>query len=332
MRMPRWGRVWPPTNVAPKLLALVAAIGVWFFATAEQRESVERGVTVPLEVRGVSGRSYSGVPPTVRVTVRGPRGPVTNLSGRDVTAAIDLSEQPEGDFVATVTATAPGSLVVVGSDPPRVSGLLEDQVSREFPVTVSMVFSPEASVLARYVSTPEEVTVLGVQGAVNSVATVVTAPVALEPGGSTQVPLVALDGAGAVVPDVLFAPGTVNLRRVDRQNLPVRTLPVQLNTPPPDLEVVFGLVQPSAARVLGGEGLSVLPLEVNYRAGTYTTPGTPQLPPGAVLLDEIAVSLEVRPRPTPPAPPAAPAPQPTAPAVVLQPPEGEPTPTVPAGE
>lgn len=317
-----WDGVWPPKNVAPKLLSLVAALGVWFFATAEQRENIERGVTVPLEVRGVSGRSYSGVPPTVRVTVRGPRGPVTNLSGRDVTAAIDLSEQPEGDFVATVTATAPGSLVVVASDPARVSGLLEDQVSREFPVTVSMVATPEAGVLARYVSTPEAVTVLGVQGAVNSVTTVVTAPVALEPGGSTQVPLVALDSAGAVVTDVLFSPVTVNLRRVDRQDLPVRTVPVQLSAPPPELEVVFALVQPSAVRVLGGEGLSALPLELNYRPGTYTTPGTPQLPPGTVLLDEIAVSLEVRARPTPPPPTGEGAAG--APAVVLQPPEGEP--------
>nr|WP_256488266.1 CdaR family protein [Deinococcus sp. HSC-46F16] len=291
-------------NLLPKLLALGVALTLWFVATTDRRANVEQGYDVPVTVsdttaeRGAGERAVRDLnPPTVRVYLTGRPERLRELRGDSIEAVVDVTGVPEGSFTRPVTVQAPTGTILQRQVPERVQGFVDALVTRTLEVTLSVANPPENS-LPRYEVAPAQATVSGPGRVVATVARVVNAPVSLGPGETREAPLIALGGRGEPVAGLTLTPATVTVRRVDSGEVPVKTLPVVLEDPPPGLRVTALSVQPSGVRVVADPALLArlreIEGEVPYRVGSYTAPVTLRLPAGAQALEEIRVRLTVQ--------------------------------------
>ncbi|GGS00524.1 CdaR family protein [Deinococcus sedimenti] len=289
-------------NLLLKLLALAVSVTLWLVATADRRANVEQGFDVPVAVRDTTGngeekRATSNLnPASVRVILSGRPERLRDLQPDSIEAVVDVTDAPEGSFTRVVTVTAPGGTTLQRVTPTRVQGFVDTQVARTLPVTLSVTSPPDSS-LPRYQVTPAEATVTGAGQVVVTVARLVTSPVALNANAEREVPLVALDAAGQPVTAVTMRPSTVTVRRLDTGELPVKTLRVVLNDPPPGLEVTSVSVQPGTVRVVASPELlgrlREVAGQVTYREGTYTSPVRLTIPAGAQALETVSVRLTV---------------------------------------
>ncbi|WP_104989583.1 YbbR-like domain-containing protein [Deinococcus sp. NW-56] len=304
----RWtpGRLWRRLlhNLLPKLLALGVALTLWFVATTDRRANVEQGYDVPVTVsdttaeRGAGERAVRDLnPPTVRVYLTGRPERLRELRGDSIEAVVDVTGVPEGSFTRPVTVQAPTGTALQRQVPERVQGFVDALVTRTLGVTLGVANPPENS-LPRYEVTPAQATVSGPGRVVATVARVVNAPVSPGPGETREAALIALDGRGEPVAGLTLTPASVTVRRVDSGEVPVKTLPVVLEDPPPGLRVTALSVQPTGVRVVADPELLArlreVPGRVPYRVGSYTAPVTLRLPAGAQALEEVQVRLTVQ--------------------------------------
>ncbi|WP_309571310.1 CdaR family protein [Deinococcus sp.] len=313
----RWTQpryMWTRTvhNLGPKLLSLMIALTLWFLATSTRRANVEQGFDVPVTVRDTTGgrgegtRAFSDLNPgTVRVTLSGRPDRLRELRPESIEAIVDVTGQPEGSFNRPVTVTAPSGTSVTRRTPDRVQGFVDTQVVRTLPVTLG-VASPTDNSLPRYVVTPTDATVRGPGRVVTTVQRLVTSPALVPAGSERETRLIALNEAGDPVDGVVVKPDTVTVRRLDTGVLPIKTLRVVLNDPPPTLKVVSASVQPSTVRVVAAPELLGRLREVSgrteYHVGTYTAPVSLTVPAGGQALDTVTVSLTVEPAQAPATP------------------------------
>ncbi|GAA5514275.1 hypothetical protein Dcar01_03030 [Deinococcus carri] len=298
-------------NLPVKLLALVVAVVLWFVATADRRANVEQGYDVPVTVsdttggRGVGTRAVSDLTPgTVRVTLSGRPERLRELSGDDIEAVVDVTGVPEGSFTRPVAVQAPRGTALRRQTPERVQGFVDTLLTRTLPVALS-VATPSETSIPRYAVTPSEAAVSGPGRLVTTVQRLVSSPVSLAPGEDRETPLIALNARGEPVRGVTTTPTTVTVRRLDTGELPVKSVPVVLNDPPPGLRVTAVSVQPGNVRVVAAPELLArlreIPGTVTYREGTSTLPVTLRLPAGAQALEQVNVRLTVE-RRTPASP------------------------------
>ncbi|MDL2344266.1 CdaR family protein [Deinococcus sp. MIMF12] len=304
----RWspGRLWRRFlhNLLPKLLALGTALTLWFVATTDRRANVEQAYDVPVTVsdttaeRGAGERAVRDLnPPTVRVYLSGRPERLRELRGDSIEAVVDVTGVPEGSFTRPVRVQAPTGTALQRLVPERVQGFVDALVTRTLGVTLSVANPPENS-LPRYEVTPAQVIVSGPGRVVATAARVVNAPVSPGPGETREAALIALDERGEPVAGLTLTPASVTVRRVDRGEVPVKTLPVVLGDPPPGLRVTALSVQPAGVRVVADPELLArlreIPGRVPYRVGSYSAPVTLQLPAGAQALEQVSVRLTVQ--------------------------------------
>ena len=298
--------VWRRTlhNWPQKILALLAALGLWFLATADRRATVDRSFTTELRVLGDGARgagdnkrSASGLPQNVRVTLSGPRDDLLGLTGDDIEASINVADLPEGSFQVPIRVRAPSGFRVVRYSPTVASGFVDAETTRTLNVQLAVTNLPERA-LPRYDVTPRAVQVTGPERLVNSVVTLSTVPVSLPRGASAEVRLLALSGLGQPVPDVRLNPATVSVERTDQSDLPLKVLSVQLSGAPDGFEVISAEISPPRVRVIADPatltGLAGVVARVPYREGNYSVQANLELPSGARSLDPVTVTLDVR--------------------------------------
>lgn len=288
-------------NLGPKLLALAAAVVLWFISTGDQRANVQQSYDVPITVRDMTGgaerRAVSGLSPdTVRVTLTGRPERLRELRSSNVEAVLDVTGVPEGSFNRPVIILPPSDTTLSKTVPERVQGFMDTQLTRTLAVTLG-VADPAENSLPRYVLTPEKVDISGSGRILGQVKRIVTSPAALAPGEETELPLLALSEAGNVVDDVEIRPSLVSVRRVDTGELPVKTLNVTLAPPPAGLRVTSAMLQPSSVRVIGAPELLARLRDVSgqvvYRPGSYSAQVRLKLPGGAQALDNVEATLQV---------------------------------------
>ena len=289
---------------AAKLLALLAASLLWFFASEDRRAIIQQSYDVPVNVRDNTGdgaettRAVAGLSPsTIKVTLSGRPERLRELRGEMIEAVVNVTDISEGSFNQPVTVKAPDDTEVVQVTPDRVQGLVDSVQTRTLPVTVT-VYAPGSAVMPNYQADPAEVTVSGPSRVVNEIEQLIYAPVNLEPGASQPVSVLALDSSGEPVRDVKLTPATVTLTRVDTGELPVRSLPVRLAQPSSALELLSSELTPPEVRVVGPADeltrLSEVIGTVDYRPGTYQTQVQLRLPAGVQALDTVSAQLQVR--------------------------------------
>lgn len=291
-------------NIGPKLVSLGVALVLWSVSTGDQRAQVQQSYDVPITVRDTTGASGSDErravsdlnPETVRVTLTGRPERLNELRPSNIEALLDVTGVPEGSFNRPVQIVAPSNTVLSKQVPERVQGFVDSELSRMLTVTLG-VASPAENSLPRFEVRPSEVQATAPSRVLNQVTRVVTSPVDLDPGEEREAPLIALDSRGRVVEPVTLHPASVTVQRLDTGTLPVKALPVVLNSPPAGLRVQSQTLQPRTVRVVAAPELlgrlREISGQVDYRVGSLTLPVTLHLPDGVQPLEAVNVSLVV---------------------------------------
>jgi YbbR domain-containing protein len=202
-----------------RIAALLLAIVVWFVAGADirrnQGDTVEKIVTVGLEVRGVaSNLIVTSKPKDVELRIRGARQVVETLDGSKVRAYVSVAGRGEGEHGVRVQTFVPEGVHVIEVVPASTSVTVEAVIGRDMPVSVSLVgFPTEGYVPLQPSSTPRSVTIAGprskVEAVTNALAQIDVSGVAAEV--SRDVPVLPVDGGGSPVDGVSVYPAAARV-------------------------------------------------------------------------------------------------------------------------
>ena len=171
-------------NTPLRLASLVLAAGLWFVIAG--RQTAERGVPVPVELRNVprdlelTGDAVNAVD----VRVRASPGLINSLESGKVLATIDLAGAQEGERIVQLTPgmiQVPFGFRVVKITPSLLTLNLERTERKTIPVRPRVIGRPATGFeVAEVASEPAEVVVAGPRSRVQEIESAFTEPVSVE--------------------------------------------------------------------------------------------------------------------------------------------------------
>lgn len=195
-------------NLPVKVVAVLAAGVLWWYAGTDPATTVQRSMLVPLEVTQVPADGVVvGVPDVVEVALSGPAARMDRVEPSDLRATLDLRDA-DGDFARSVEATVPPSLRTVRVVPSEVMGRVEALTRRELPVEA--LVRPTGARITSLAPQPERVALEGRAAVLDRVARV-WVPVDGRDGEHAATP-VAVDEGGRPVTDLEITPASVAVR------------------------------------------------------------------------------------------------------------------------
>jgi YbbR domain-containing protein len=181
-------------DTALRLVSLVIAVGLWFAIVG--RQTAERGVTVPVELRNVprdlelTGDSVN----SVDVRVRTSPGLINSLEPGTIRATIDLAGAHEGERIVQLSPDeieAPQGFRVVKITPSLLTLNLERTQRKTIPVRPRVIGRPASGYeVAEVTSDPAEVRVAGPRSRIQEIESAFTEPVSVEGATSAATELV----------------------------------------------------------------------------------------------------------------------------------------------
>jgi YbbR domain-containing protein len=194
-----------------RIVSLVIAVGLWFGIAG--RQTAERGVTVPVELRNVprdlelTGEAVN----TVDVRVRSSPNLINSLEPGAIRATIDLVGEEEGERIVQLSPDqiqAPQGFRVIKITPSLLTLNLERTLRKTVPVRPRVMGRPASGFeVAEVTSDPSEVRVAGPRSRVQEIESAFTEPVSVE-GAASDVdelvnvgledPLLRLEGGSRV--------------------------------------------------------------------------------------------------------------------------------------
>lgn len=198
-------------DVPLRLASLALAGGLWFVIAG--RQTAERGVSVPVELRNVPRElELTGDPVnSVDVRVRASPGLINSLDAGKLLATIDLQGAAEGERIVQLTPSmvqVPFGFRVVMITPSLLTLNLERTERKPVPVRPRVIGRPAPGhEVAGVASEPAEVRVVGPRSRVREIESAFTEPVSIE-GATSSVsesvgvgledPLLRLEGGSRV--------------------------------------------------------------------------------------------------------------------------------------
>jgi hypothetical protein len=198
-------------DLALRLVSLALAAGLWFVIAG--RQTAERGLSVPVELRNVprelelTGDAVNAVD----VRVRASPGLIDSLDPRKVLATIDLAGAQEGERIVQLTPDriqVPFGFRVVKITPSLLTLNLESTRRKTVPVRPRVIGRPAAGYeVFEVTSDPAEVRVAGPRSRVREIESAFTEPVSVEAADHTvqeavnvglEDPLLRLEGGSRV--------------------------------------------------------------------------------------------------------------------------------------
>jgi diadenylate cyclase len=204
---------------ALRLTSLVLAAGLWFVIVG--RQTAERGVAVPVELRNVpSNLELTGDPVnSVDVRVRASPGLINSLDTGKLLATIDLGGASEGERIVQLTPDAvqvPFGFRVVKITPSLLTLNLERTERKTVPVRPRITGRPAAGFeITAVTSEPADVRVVGPRSRLREIESAFTEPVSVEGASETtsenvavglEDPLLRLEGGSRVRVSVSVSP------------------------------------------------------------------------------------------------------------------------------
>lgn len=196
-----------PLRAASLLLAVV----LWVIIAG--RDTAERGLTVPVEMRNVPAdlEITGDTVNTVSVRLRASPGLIESLDPSEVLAPIDLEGAEEGERIIQLTPDqirVPFGFRVVKVTPSLLTLNLERALSKTVPVRPRILGRPASGYeVADVSSTPREIRVRGPKSRVREIESAFTEPVSVDGADVTveefvnvglEDPLLTLEGGGQV--------------------------------------------------------------------------------------------------------------------------------------
>ena len=161
---------------ALKLLALVFAVILWFYADAEQNPITNKQFDIPVQyINQAEEYVISDGAPTVRVTVRGKGTDLSSLRSDDFTATVDLSGAMPGDNEYDIVIEAPNVAERFSYQPTKTRLVVDRMQTKQVPVRVQTTGTlPTGYELISTDVTPEQVTISGLEKDLSAISFVET--------------------------------------------------------------------------------------------------------------------------------------------------------------
>ena len=207
------------STVFSLLLAAILAGAVWVNAVSTQDPDETRTLSTPLAVtvnglkEGLVAQGYQTI--GVQITLRAPHSVWDRLSADSVRVLADLTDKTEGKYsipLKVVTELKPVRVEKV--EPAAVPILIDHLAARTLPVHVELTGSLALGFQAGTpAADPGTVTLSGPESLVDSVVEVVAAVnvEGLRSSTDQNIPVLALDTQGVVVPGVSIIPLTISV-------------------------------------------------------------------------------------------------------------------------
>lgn len=164
---------------ALKLLAIVFAVMLWFYADAEQNPTIGKQFDVPVEyLNQAEDVIVVGKQPSIRITVRGKELNLSGLRGDDFKAYIDLSGARDGKHEYKVVVRAPNLSEKFSYSPDRVILEIEKVEKKEVPIRVKTTGSLAAGYEMEEIKVlPEKVMIAGRKEDLKNIKELTTEPI-----------------------------------------------------------------------------------------------------------------------------------------------------------
>ena len=159
-----------------KLLALVCAVMLWFYAEAEKNPLIDMQFDVPVQYMNQSEDSVveNGVQ-SVRVTVKGKEVELSGLRSDDFTAVVDLSDAEVGISDYKIQVEGPGRVERFTWQPVKTKLQIDRMQTKNVPVRVRTTgIVPDGSQLSSTEVVPDTVTIRGRSAQLKDIADVET--------------------------------------------------------------------------------------------------------------------------------------------------------------
>jgi YbbR domain-containing protein len=302
-------------NLGLAALALALALSLWLYVSERENPTERRLFNSAVPVRFVNVPDELAISQTsattVRVRIEAPENEFEDLEVDDFEATVDLGGLTEGEASLPVDVSpSSGRVNVVEVTPDQVTVTLEPRRSRDVPVRVELIGSPQTGFAAADTSVePETATVTGPESLVALVDQVVAevnltgARVDLT---EDRVPLEPRDARDGAISRVTVSPSTasvnVDLEQRDFSSAFVIT-PVITGQPAPGSNVTSVSVQPPLVTISGTLEVlqsidavrGVLTEEISIADARDDVRRTVQLqlPPGARVQGDPAIEVTV---------------------------------------
>ena len=118
-----------------KVIALICALMLWFYAEAQENPSKERQLTVPIQyVNAAADLVVENAPQSIQVTIKGNETNIMSLRSDDFTAVVDLSNAMIGSGTYPVQVTTSAVTERFTYTPDKVSVSVDQITQKEVPV------------------------------------------------------------------------------------------------------------------------------------------------------------------------------------------------------
>jgi YbbR domain-containing protein len=213
MQILRW--LW--NNKGSLILAFVLALTVWVAAVSADDPTLEKAMDDPVPINYTLPREglqvVGDLTQTARVTISAPRSVWEEISPETIHIEINLSQYDAGTHEIKLDAQPDlRKLRIEGIEPASITVVLEHTLTKEFPITVTVIGDPAIEFDAKEVTfDPEKTLIIGPSSAVSRVVEVRSE---IEITGARQnveeeIPLTAYDQDGQIVSDIEIEPETV---------------------------------------------------------------------------------------------------------------------------
>lgn len=175
---------------ALRVLAVVAALAVWFSASFAKREhQSEKMIDAAVTYNPPRGVMILDPIQTVKVRLRGPDRMIRTLAPQVVDVVVTITRTEPGAIEVPILADQilrPEGLSVRGIDPNSLTLRLDREQVRELPVMPRLVGEPAGGAVPLLpVARPARVQISGPQSIVSSLTAVTTSPISLDGRGLT---------------------------------------------------------------------------------------------------------------------------------------------------
>ena len=301
-------------NLGYKILAICAAIVIWFYANEGQNPRITKDVRVSLDVRKVDPhRIVTDAPQSVKVTLEGARSHIESLAAEPdaIAAYVNLQGKNPGRHVLPVIVRVPEGflgLVTATPAPKEVPVSVEERISRMTMVSVQFTGSPPVGYrFSRPALSPSRVAISGMAkqtSAVSQVILAVDTKFATDGSIDDYFTVSAVDSYGKAVTGLTLNPEKVHLH-LDLVEAPASRVvfisPEIVGQPPFPCKVTSIEVSPQTISVTGRPEqlmnvttIKTKPISIGSHTKTFSQVVPVLAPPGLALVKGDAVRVTVR--------------------------------------
>ncbi len=168
-------------NFVYKILAVLIAVFLWFFAQGEKTSEVTLKVPVVINNLSEGEVIINNVPQYIELTISGPSSTIFNYANSKPVYNVNLTKTGIGNYIFNISPSEfdiPNRIKIETIYPSSITLSLDRLVSRVVDVGVSIVGNPpENSTFKGIVTEPDKVTVIGPSTIISNINAVMTIPV-----------------------------------------------------------------------------------------------------------------------------------------------------------